>query len=123
MSLLNRCSSSSCMAKAPGVEGGADAKTLSRARERRGPHRGPGASGGVAPLFGRLRRVLGSELAKLDGGFAQPGQVVEAQIPAPVTVLESHPDLGPPGLLVVALGSLHGADDLHHFRFVHDSCP
>ncbi len=33
------------------------------------------------------------------------------------------PDPGPPGLLVVAYGSLHGADDLHHFLVVHDSCP
>src|SRR5580704_4076857 len=121
MSLLNRCSSSSCIAGSMAEES-AGARRF-RAPLRRGPvDPGPGASGRRAALLARLRRVLGIELAQLDGGVREVGrQVVEPQVVGAVLVLEGDPDLGPPGLLVVAHGSLHGADDLHHFLVVHDS--
>src|ERR1019366_7485051 len=123
MSLLNRCSSSSCMAGSMAEEW-AGARRF-RAPLRRGPgDPGPGASRRRAALLARLRRLLGIELAQLDGGVREAGrQVVEPQVVGAVLVLKGDPDLGPPGLLVVAYGSLHGADDLHHFLVVHDSCP
>src|ERR1019366_7106623 len=122
MSLLNRCSSSSCMAGSMAEEW-AGARRF-RAPLRRGPvDPGPGASRRRAALLARLRRLLGIELAQLDGGVREAGrQVVEPQVVGAVLVLKGDPDLGPPGFLLALGGALHGADDLHHFLVVHDSC-
>ena len=99
MSLLNRCSSSSCMAEG---SGGWRRERLSRGPAPR-PPKGPRRPGRRAAALLALRRVLGIELAQLDGRVREPGrQVVEPQVPGAVLVLEGDPDLGPPGLLVVA---------------------
>src|SRR5258708_4044315 len=111
MSLLNRSSSSACMAGSP--------------RPGEQPRPGLGVSwaharGGASELFGRLRGLLGVHVPHLDGGVGQSrGQIVESQVPRTIFVLEGDADLGPPGLLVVTDVSLNRTDELHHFLVVH----
>src|ERR1019366_8328742 len=115
MSLLKRRSSSSCIGGVPGWKGGLRAPKDTRPAKASRP-------GGDS--LGRLRALLRIHLPELHGGLREPcRQVVEAQVPGAVLVLEGDPDLGPPGLLLVSDGSLDCADDLHHFLVVHDFFP
>src|ERR1035438_1140300 len=99
MSLLNRCSSSSCMAGSMAEEW-AGARRFRAPLRRRPVGAGRGSSGRRAALLAGLRRLLGIELAQLDGGVREAGrQVVEPQVVGAVLVLKGDPDLGPPGFL------------------------
>src|ERR1017187_8116803 len=115
MSRLNRSSSSSYMASPVRVgEVGVGHLHATAGREPFGAH--PRRRRGFARLLS-CRSLLRIHLAHLDRGVGElRRQVVESQIPGAVSILEGDTDLGPPGLLVVSGGALHGADELHNFR-------